>query len=96
MKNTILVAALLLLPSLTFADGHSNKLWNMAGLGNAPTSSKMMDGKTGSIMLNESNGLMGDWSEAPDGFPTLVTAEYFQSVALTAEAHHLVAWVFVV
>ncbi len=84
MKNTILVAALLLLPSLTFADGHSNKLWNMAGLGNAPTSSKMMDGKTGSIMLNRSMDLW-DWSEAPDGFPTLVTAECFQSVALTAE-----------
>ena len=73
MKNIIAAVAILLLPATASADGHS-KIWNMAGLGNAPSSSQMMEGTTGSIMINSSTDLW-DWSEAPKGFPTLVTAE---------------------
>ncbi|MBT5798999.1 MAG: hypothetical protein HOI17_04065 [Alphaproteobacteria bacterium] len=83
MKNIIMAAILLLLPATAFANGHIN-IWNMAGLGNAPSSSKIMEGKTGSIMINTSTDLW-DWSEAPEGFPSLVTAECNQTVAITAE-----------
>ena len=78
-----MAAILLLLPATAFANGHTN-IWNMAGLGNAPSSSKIMEGKTGSIMINTSTDLW-DWSEAPEGFPSLVTAECNQTVAITAE-----------
>lgn len=83
MKNIVLAAAVSLLPVTAFADGHS-KIWNMAGLGNAPDSSEMMQGTTGSLLINTSTDLW-DWSQAPEGFPTLVTAECSQTVALTPE-----------
>ena len=72
MRNIIMAAVISLLPVSAFADGHL-QVWDMAGLGNAPSSSKMMEGTTGSIMINSSTDLW-DWSEAPEGFPTLVTA----------------------
>lgn len=79
-----MVAALFLCStSVALAAGHS-QLWNMTGLANAPSSSQMMEGTTGSIIINSSTDLW-DWSEAPEGFPTLVTAECNQTVALTAE-----------
>lgn len=83
MKNIVLAAAVSLLPVTAFADGHS-KIWNMAGLGNAPDTSEMMQGTTGSLLINTSTDLW-DWSKAPEGFPTLVTAECSQTVALTPE-----------
>ena len=83
MKNIIMATAVILLPATAFANDHL-KVWNMAGLANAPSSSKMMEGTTGSIMINSTTDLW-DWSEAPEGFPTLVTAECNQSIALTAE-----------
>lgn len=84
IKITKIVAALFVCSSsAVLADGHS-QLWNMAGLANAPSSSQMMEGTTGSIIINSSTDLW-DWSEAPEGFPTLVTAECNQTVALTAE-----------
>ena len=45
MKTIILAAAISLLPVTAFAGGHL-KVWNMAGLANAPSSSKMMEGTT--------------------------------------------------
>lgn len=85
MINTTKMLATILVCSTTpvLADGHS-QIWSMAGLANAPSSSKMMEGMTGSILINSSIDLW-DWSEAPEGFPTLVTAECNQSIALTAE-----------
>lgn len=84
IKITKIVAALFICSSsAVLADSHS-QLWNMAGLANAPSSSQMMEGTTGSIIINNSTDLW-DWSEAPEGFPTLVTAECNQTVALTAE-----------
>ena len=85
MINTTKMLAAILVCSTTpvLADGHS-QIWSMAGLANAPSSSKMMEGMTGSILINSSIDLW-DWSEAPEGFPTLVTAECNQSIALTAE-----------
>lgn len=85
MINTTKMLAAILVCSTTpvLADGHS-QIWSMAGLANAPSSSKMMEGTTGSIMINSTTDLW-DWSEAPEGFPTLVTAECNQSIALTAE-----------
>lgn len=84
IKTTKIVAALIVCSSnAVLADGHS-QLWNMAGLANVPSSSQMMEGTTGSIIINSSTDLW-DWSEAPEGFPTLVTAECNQTVALTAE-----------
>ena len=56
MKNTVLAAAVSLLPVTAFADGHS-KIWNMAGLGNAPDSSEMTQGTTGSLLINTSTDL---------------------------------------
>ena len=61
MKNIILAAAVSLLPVTAFAGGHL-KVWNMAGLANAPSSSKMMEGTTGSIMINSTTDLW-DWSD---------------------------------
>ena len=84
MKNIMLAAAVAALPVTVFADAHAQKIWNMAGLGNAPDSSEMMQGVTGSILINSSTDLW-DWSQAPEGFPTLVTAECSQTVALTTE-----------
>jgi len=84
MKNIILAAAILALPVTAFADAHAKKIWNMAGLGNAPDSSEMMQGTTGSLLINSSTDLW-DWSQAPEGFPTLVTAECSQTIALTPE-----------
>ena len=84
MKNIILAAAILALPVTAFADAHAKKIWNMAGLGNAPDSSEMMQGTTGLLLINSSTDLW-DWSQAPEGFPTLVTAECSQTVALTPE-----------
>ena len=85
MINTTKMLAAILVCSTTpvLADGHS-QIWSMAGLANAPSSSKMMEGMTGSILINSSIDLW-DWSEAPVGFPALVTAECNQSIALTAE-----------
>lgn len=85
MINTTKMLAAILVCSTTpvLADGHS-QIWSMAGLANAPSSSKMMEGTTGSILINSTTDLW-DWSEAPEGFPTLVTAECNQSIALTAE-----------
>ena len=85
MMNTTKMLAAILVCSTTpvLADGHS-QIWSMAGLANAPSSSKMMEGMTGSILINSSIDLW-DWSEAPEGFPALVTAECNQSIALTAE-----------
>jgi hypothetical protein len=85
MINTTKMLAAILVCSTTpvLADGHS-QIWSMAGLANAPSSSKMMEGMTGSILINSSIDLW-DWSGAPEGFPTLVTAECNQSIALTAE-----------
>ena len=84
IKITKIFAALFVCSSsAVLADGHS-QLWNMTGLANAPSSSQMMEGTTGSIIINSSTDLW-DWSEAPEGFPTLVTSECNQTVALTAE-----------
>jgi hypothetical protein len=84
IKTTKMLAAILVCSTTpVLADGHS-QIWSMAGLANAPSSSKMMEGMTGSILINSSIDLW-DWSEAPEGFPTLVTAECNQSIALTAE-----------
>lgn len=83
MRHFIAIAAACLLPTTTLAGGHA-KIWDMVGLANAPSSSEMMQGTTGSIMMNKSTDLW-DWSKAPEGFPTLVTAECTQSVALTAQ-----------
>ena len=84
MKNIIFAAAIIVLPVTAFADAHAKKIWNMAGLGNAPDTSEMMQGRTGSLLINTSTDLW-DWSQAPEGFPTLVTAECSQTVALTKE-----------
>ena len=84
MINTTKMLAAILVCSTTpvLADGHS-QIWSMAGLANAPSSSKMMEGMTGSILMASSTDLW-DWSAAPEGFPSLVTAECTQSVALTS------------
>ena len=84
IETTKMLAAILVCSTTpVLADGHS-QIWSMAGLANAPSSSKMMEGMTGSILINSSIDLW-DWSEAPEGFPTLVTAECNQSIALTTE-----------
>ena len=85
VKNVSKLAAIFVActTSPLFADGHAT-LWNMAGLANAPSTMEMMEGTTGSIMMASSTDLW-DWSEAPEGFPSLVTAECTQSVALTPD-----------
>jgi hypothetical protein len=85
MKNVLRLTALFLACSTTplLADGHAG-LWNMVGLANAPSTMAMMEGTTGSIMMASSTDLW-DWSAAPEGFPSLVTAECTQSVALTPD-----------
>jgi hypothetical protein len=84
MRNVSKLTAIFLACSTSplFADGHA-QLWNMAGLANAPSTMSIMEGTTGSIMMASSTDLW-DWSAAPEGFPSLVTAECTQSVALTS------------
>ncbi|MBF9026126.1 MULTISPECIES: hypothetical protein [unclassified Roseobacter] len=83
MRNLSKWTALFLACSTSplLADGHAG-LWNMVGLANTPSTMAMIEGTTGSIMMASSTDLW-DWSAAPEGFPSLVTAECTQSVALT-------------
>ena len=85
MRNLPKLSAIILVASTSpmFADGHIG-LWNMVGLANAPSTMEMIEGTTGSIMLASSTDLW-DWSAAPEGFPSLVTAKCTQSVALTTD-----------
>ena len=85
MRNVSKLTAIFLAFSASplFADGHA-QLWNTTGIGNAPSTMSIMEGTTGSIMMASSTDLW-DWSAAPEGFPSLVTAECTRYVALTSD-----------
>ena len=77
-KSTVFVAALLLSTNVALADGHG--LWPMIGFQTA-TSTEMMEGMTGTIMHLTSNDAW-DYSQAPDGWPTIVEATCHNSVVM--------------
>ena len=77
-KSTVFVAALLLGTNVALADGHG--LWPMIGFQTA-TSTEMMEGMTGTIMHLTSNDAW-DYSQAPDGWPTIVEATCHNSVVM--------------
>ena len=75
-KLSILIAASTIFFGVAFADGHS--LWPAVGF-QTPTSTDMMEGKTGNIMHLTSNDVW-DYAQAPDGWPKMVTATCHNSV----------------
>ena len=77
LKNlSILIAASTIFSGAAFADGHS--LWPAVGF-QTPTSTDMMEGKTGNIMHLTSNDVW-DYAQAPEGWPKMVTATCHNSV----------------
>ena len=85
MHRTMYALAVLSVMSSSpaLADGHA-QLWDMVGIANAPSAMQVIEGASGSIMISSSTDLW-DWSNAPEGFPTLVTAECSNAIALTTD-----------
>jgi hypothetical protein len=77
-KSTVFVAALLLSTNVALAHGHG--LFPTIGFQTA-TSTEMMEGTTGSIMHLTSTDIW-DYSQAPDGWPTIVEATCHNSVIM--------------
>ena len=77
-RLSVIFAASMIFTGSAFADGHS--LWPTVGF-QTPTSTDMMEGKTGNIMHLTSNDVW-DYAQAPDGWPTMVTATCHNSVLM--------------
>jgi len=77
-KIGILIASSLLCGGVALADGH--ELWPTVGF-QTPTSTEMMEGTTGNIMHLTSSDVW-DYAQAPDGWPTVVTATCHNSVLM--------------
>ena len=77
-KSTVFFAALLLSTNVALADGH--RLWPMIGF-QTTTSTEMMEGTTGTIMQPKSSDIW-DYSQAPNGWPTIVEATCHNSAVM--------------
>ena len=71
-------ASLCLGSGVALADGHA--LWPTVG-SQTPPSTDMMEGKTGNIMHLTSSDVW-NYAQAPDGWPTMVTAACHNSVLM--------------